>query len=118
MIVFHGVGKQIEHDLLEALAIDHDVRAAPEGVDRDSAIGGHWPDNRERFADGFAQRHGLQREIEPAGFDARNVEHFVDQPQQVAAAAEDLLDVVGLLRITIVRLQKLAEAEDRIEGRA
>ena len=42
-----------------------------------------------------ATRHRLERERQPAGLDAGDVEHLVDQVEQVPAALEDLADALA-----------------------
>ena len=69
----------------------------------------------------FRHRHRLERHRHAAGFDPRQVEHLVDQPQQVLAALEHLLDALAMAlgqRLLLVALQQLREAEDRVERRA
>jgi hypothetical protein len=63
----------------------------------------------------------LEVELHLAGFDLREVEHGVDQLEEVLAGGIDLLEVVGELlgaEVGGVLLQHLAVADDGVERRA
>ena len=60
--------------------------------------------------DDLERLHRLHRQRQVPGFDARDVEHFVDQRQQVLAAAQDLRDALLPIVGQIVELEQLREA--------
>ena len=51
------------------------------------------------------------------GFNAGNVQHFVDQIQQVPTTFEDLPDALGLFFRQVLGGQQLREPQHRIERR-
>ena len=50
-----------------------------------------------------------------ARLDAGDVEHFVDQAQQVLAAAQDVVDAVGLIRRQAIEVEELRESHDGVQ---
>ena len=64
--------------------------------------------------DAFGQ-HRLRRELERPGLDAGDVEHLVDEVEEVASASEDLLDRVASVLVEVLGLEQLGEAEHRVE---
>src|SRR5437867_2473022 len=60
----------------------------------------------------------LQRQLKPSSYDPATCENSVDEAQQVAASAENLLDALSLLGRRSVQLQQLRKAQDRVQGRA
>ena len=67
--------------------------------------------------DDLERVHRLHRQRQVPRLDARDVEHLVDQRQQVRAAAQDLRDALLAIVGQIVELEQLGEAEDRVERR-
>ena len=68
----------------------------------------------------LGQREGRDLEIDLAGLDLREVEDVVDQRQQVACRAEDVVEVLGLLLVDLAEqllAQHLREAADRVQRR-
>ncbi len=61
---------------------------------------------------------GLKRDGQPARLNARNVQHLIDEFQQMAAALQDILDRFPLLRVKRVHFQELGEAQDGVERSA
>src|SRR6266567_4955595 len=53
-----------------------------------------------------------------AGLDAADVQHLVDEAEQVAPPLEDVAQALALLRPRRVDLQELRESQDRIHGGA
>ena len=60
----------------------------------------------------------LERKRQAASLDPRNVEHLVDQPEQMPPGGQDVRQAVALLGVEGVHLEHLAEAQDRIERRS
>ena len=76
---------------------------------------------RHAFLQQLGHLHRLERDLQLAGLDQRQIEHLVDQAQQVACAAQDLADMFALLlgeRVLRVGDQQLPETEDRVHRRA
>ena len=64
------------------------------------------------------QRERRHLELHPAGLDLGQVEHVVDEGEQVAARGEDVVEVLLLLLVDVAEHpipQHLREAEDRVE---
>ena len=64
------------------------------------------------------QRERRDLEVDLAGLDLREVEHVVDQRQQVARRGEDVVEVLGLLVVDLAEqllAQHLREAADRVQ---
>ena len=59
--------------------------------------------------------HGHHGELEVSTLDPGDVEHLVDQVEEVAARPQDVVDAVGLEDREIVQLQQLREAQDRVQ---
>ena len=108
-------------------------RARLEVVDRDRArlgvrreqvdagLGGERRDHRQRVDHDFLEVDRLHRDHHLARLDARQVEHVVDQREQMRAGVLDVLDALELRhrrRPGGVEAQQLGEAEHRVEGSA
>ena len=118
-VVLHGVGQQVEQDLLEPLAVGVDVAMAPVRVDQLDLAGlGLGPDEVEALLDHQVQGDRLEGQGHGAGLDPGDVEHLVDELEQVAAALEDLAHGLDLGLVQLLQLEELGEAEDRVERRA
>jgi hypothetical protein len=120
VVVLDGVGDEVEQHLLEALAVGADVEAGVAvPLQADGALGGERAGEVEHLGHDEIDGDRLEREGEPARLDAGDVQHLVDQAEQVAAAAEDLPGP-GTLSLGGPRIhrQDLGEAEDGVEGRA
>ncbi len=64
------------------------------------------------------QHHHVQRyvlEFEPTGLELREVEHVVDQHQQVVAGAMDVVEPLALPRLEPRAPEQAAEADDAVE---
>ena len=87
-------------------------------MQRDAALGGQRADEFQRLRQRVHDADRLQGKLHAPGLDARDVEHLVDQPEQMPARADDVADAVRLRRRQVLHLQDLAEAEDGVERRA
>ena len=120
-VVLHGVGKKIEEDLLEPLTIgEHEIAAAirrrKDGLDLEPR--GERADEFERVVEEAPELDRLRRKREPSGLDARDVEHLIDERQQMPPGARDVLDALRLAGRRFVELEELGEAEYRVHRRA
>ena len=86
---------------------------------RDAAPVRQRGDQPDAFVDDRTDVHRLQRQVDAAGLDLGQVQHFVDQFQQVLAGLEDFLHAVQVLAGQGgVVFHQLAEAENGVHGRA
>ena len=89
-----------EQDLLEALAIRVYVPVVREPVgvagEDDVAIAGERADERQRLPDRVGERDRLGRDGHPAGLDSRELEHLVDQFEQMSRSVEHEADMLAL----------------------
>src|SRR5207253_846789 len=79
-------------------------------VERDPVLGREGADDVESAAQGLAHRDRLQRELQAPGLDPADVEHLVDQSQEMPARLEDLRDAFLLIHRERLHLQELREA--------
>ena len=93
-----GVGEQVEQDLADTGVVRHDWDRRRAGLDPHLLFllraerGGIGNDALNRFVQvggGQVQRH-------PAGFDLRQVEHRVDEAEQVLSVAENGIEELAL----------------------
>ena len=118
-----GVAQNVEQALLELGAVGAhaaEVVRRPD-FERVAVLLGQRNDERAHL---FEQRHDLdvfEIDVHPAGLDLRQIENVVDQAEQMAAGAFDLLEVGNetfLAEIGRLFLQDLAVADDGVERRA
>ncbi|MNZ89026.1 hypothetical protein D3C78_1079290 [compost metagenome] len=120
-VVLDGVGDQVDQHLLEAgvVGLQPDVAAGVLGeLQVDAVLLGDRHQGGAGVLEHVAQADALDRQVDVPGLDARQVEHLVDQREQVVAAAVDLLDLALLAlvqRMFLAALQQLGEAEDGVE---
>ena len=70
--------------------------------------------------EGLAQREAGDLELDLPGLDLRQVEHVVDQREQVVARGQDVVEVLLLLLVDLAEHalpQHLREADDRVQRR-
>ena len=118
-----GVGQVVVEHLLEACRVEH--QAVQRRIDVDFKVQllvhQHAVEYRADIAHQAAQVHRLGAEVELARLDLGQVEHVVDQAQQVVAAAADVaqeLLMLGRCHRHSARVQQLGEADDRVQRRA
>ena len=93
----------------------------PAVVERDALLPRGHAEHRDDFGQELVRRAGDGLDLQLAGFDLGNVEHVVQQLQQVLAAGADGFEEVGpFLFVAAVGAadQQLGEAEDAVERRA
>ena len=116
-VVFDRIGQQVQQHLGQALAVGNDARIRRQCRQRPqlhACVGGHGRHQRQRLLQGARQRdrHDIQRQA--SGLDLGDVQHLVDQREQVLAGAQNVTDI-GLLRLGRVHVQQLRKAQDRVE---
>src|SRR5256885_3109621 len=75
-------------------------------------------DERDGVLDHALGRDRLEVQLEPAGFDLRQIEDVVDQREQVPAARQHVLDEFGVLRRECLPAffeEQLGKADDRVQ---
>ena len=120
-VVFDPVGKQVEEHLVEPPAVGaHQERpVAPAGFDDlDTVLPGQGLDELGGGGERLAGVHRFEVELHVAGLDAGDVEHLVDEVEQVPAPLEDLFDAGALRGRQVFEVEQLAEAQDGVERRA
>ena len=79
------------------------------------------PHRRDAALECFLEREGAHFELDLTGLDLGQVEHIVDQGEQVVGRGEDVLQVLGLLFVHLpeqLLAQHLGEADDRVQWRS
>ena len=66
-------------------------------------------------AQGLSHWNRLQRELRAPGLDPADVEHLIDQPQEVPPSLENVRDTLLLVGRQRFHLQELREAQDPVE---
>ena len=97
---------------------EHVARLAGAFEQMDALLGGERGDQLQHVGDDLADQDRFGGQGEAARFDVRDVEHLVDEVQQMAAAFEDVADRIALVVVQVADLQQLTEAEHRVERRA
>ena len=118
----HRIAQQVEQQLAQA----HLVAVAPQrhgGVDLAAQAQALGAGQRPRRLDGRLQAihqvEVMRLQHQGAGLDARQVEHMLDQAQQVAAAGADDVHQLGPpCRIGTLGLQQLGRADHAVERAA
>jgi hypothetical protein len=116
-----GFGGQVQQHLLEPLVVGPDGPAGVVrrgGLDGDVTLRGQRADQVDGVPDDPEHVHRLRRPRQAAGLAAGDVEHLVDQAEQVLAGRDDVVDALGLLSAELLEPEELGEAEDGVEGGA
>ena len=120
-VVLDGVGQQVDQHLAQAHRVgQHQARhrAAVQVNAGGLRIGGH---QRQRGLDEGRQRHRLPRHPQFAGLGGGQVQHIVDQRQQMAAGLVDVGQPAPLLigvDVALAQPQQLRKAQHRVQRRA
>ena len=85
-----GIGEQVDQHLAnpERVGVDPEIRLVPE-FQRDARVAGERLDLMADLVQQRCDRHLHDAEIDATRLDPGQVDHVVDQPQQVAAAPLD-----------------------------
>ncbi len=118
-----SVGEQVEQNLPYSHAVGDDLERTL--VHPDVALlelgGPEAGGVRHRAGDRFAEVGGREGECHPAGFDLREIEHAVDQVEQVLPIAQHRLQQVSLLVRELAQpagQEEIGESDDRVERRS
>jgi hypothetical protein len=116
VVVLHSVGQEIQQHLLEPLTISHHVGFPGDRFGKgDPARRGLGTNEVEGPADGVTGEDCLERDRQSVRLDPRDVENFVDEGEEVAAALQDVRNALALLHVQGVELEQLGEADDAVE---
>jgi len=118
-VVLDGVGQEVQQHLLEPLAVAEDVGGARDvGTDQDDLVlVGQGPDQADRLGGDVGQGDRLQGQRQPSRLDGGDVEHLVDEAEQVPRPRHYVAEVVALLGVQVVQIQQLGEPEDGVQRR-
>src|SRR5206468_3246977 len=94
------VRQQVVQDLLESprIGVQRRQRFGDGQLQIDVALAGDRAQLAAHLAAHVGQNGGHAREVHATGLDLRDVEHVVDQRQQVSTALEDVQQVLSLQR--------------------
>ena len=119
--VLDGVAEQVEENLDEPLPIGPHVDAVgalDAHADGDPPLVGGLGDQADALLEDAANIERLQRHDLAARLDARDVEHVVDQAEQVRPGPLDGVDGGSLVLARLAHLEQVAESEHCRQGRA
>ena len=116
-----GIGQQVAQDLPQAHVVtEHPGRDTP--LDRvahaHALLDGHRLEHLDRLGQAGAQVDRRRLELQPSGFDLREVEDAVQQAQQTLGAIADRRHGLGLLGRQRAVQQDLGHADHAVHGRA
>ena len=120
-VVLHGVDEQVQQHLLKPLRVREDVAvqtAVHVGGQLDVARPGERPHELERVGKRLAGVHRTRGQVLGAGLQARDLQHLVDECEEVFAGLEDVLDAGSTLGSQRLEGQELPEPDDRVQRRA
>src|SRR5438093_7052503 len=116
----HCVGEQVEQDLLHLSWVGFDQIDARRNLEpqRDRMPHRAFPHHRDAVLQRLDQRERVDVELHPACLDLRQIEDVVDEAEQVAAGAEHVVQVFGLLWVEWPKHlleEHLREPDDGVE---
>ena len=116
-------GEQVEDDLADPALVSFDGidRRIGRELDANALVARALAHHDHAALEGVAQRERRDLELDLACLDLREIEHVVDQRQQVVGGGEDVVEVLLLLRVQLAEhalAQDLGEADDRVQRRA
>ena len=120
-VELHGVDQQVQQHLPEPLRVGEHVAVQPAvhvGGQLHVARPGQRRHELERVGERLAGVHRLGGEVLRAGLQARDLQHLVDEREEVFAGLLDVLHAGSSLGPQRLEGQELPEADDRVERRA
>ncbi len=121
VVVLDGIGQQVQQHLAQARRIGQRHAGQCRAAQLDLALPRRARHQRQRLGHQRRQRHRLQADADLAAFQAGQVEHVVDQRQQVLAGHLDLLQAAPACfgrDLLAVAEHQLREAQHRVQRRA
>ena len=119
---FGGVAQEIDQDLAQLVLVAEQGRQSP--LDLLDQLHAPAPDHRLDGAQALVEErleHELERpHVHASGLDLGQVEHVVDQPEQMVGAGQDLLEIAVLAlgqEILAAAHDQPGEADDRVHRR-
>ena len=120
---FGGVAQEIDQDLAQLVLVAEQGRQSP--LDLLDQLHAPAPDHRLDGAQALVEQrleHELERpHVHASGLDLGQIEHVVDQPEQMVGAGQDLLEIAVLAlgqEILAATHDQPGEADDRVHRRA
>lgn len=117
-VVVHGVRQQVEQHLAQPPVVRKHkaVQSAMEvALDLDPALRGERCDHLQRVGQRIARMHGLDRFTVTAQLDVRDVEHLVDQFEEMPPGVHDAADVMDGVGRQTTGQQQLPETENAVQ---
>src|SRR5213596_3723507 len=103
----HRVGEQVEQDLfdLRSVGVKREVARRQLDLERELLLLYERLDLLRDLGHNVAERHVVEMQRHPAGFDLREVENVVDQRKQMLSCALDSLEALLLPRreVAVIR---------------
>src|SRR6266446_7211336 len=115
-----GVGQEVQEYLLHLplVAADHPEPLVDGASKPDSASARPLSHQDQRVLDGLRQIELAEFQLQPPGFDLRQIEDVVDEGEQMPSRVQDVLQVFGLLLVQLAEHplgQDFREANDRVQ---
>ena len=119
----HGIGQQIEHDLLQRarVAAHGDAISVQPVLDPHAALVRPRPQHADAGSHHHAKLDDFIRKVIAARLDLREIEHVIDHVEQMMAGRVDLRRIFDVVRADLAErlvADQLREANDGIQRRA
>jgi hypothetical protein len=121
VVVLQRIRQQVAEHLAHAPGVGPHRGVHRADAQRDAGPGGLGCQPVDRLGEQRGQRHRLAHEVQGAGFDRAQVEHVLDQRQQVLRRVDDAFATLALprrQRSRLVAQHQLGETEHRVQRRA
>ena len=117
---FDGVAQDVQHDLPEPEGVRQNVRVGGVTVFRELKLSALQisPGNCQHVVDDDPQIHGFRIKGNFSAFNAADVQHIVDETQQMFRAAADFFQRNRHLRVVVLLFRDVGVADDGVHGRA
>ncbi len=105
---------------MKPLPIGHDIIGRLQQRRRsqlDATLRGQRAHEAERFFQSLRHANRLEGQLQIARFDPADVEHFVNEIEQVTAGANDVIDARALGLRWVLSFQELPKSENGVERR-
>ena len=119
-VVLDRVRQQVEQHLRKPLPVRMDavVRERFSAVLQVTvALCGEWANQAQHFVQQSANIDGFEGKLLTVGFDAGEIEHLVDEGEEVLAGFQDVIHPFALIRRQFLPGKKLGKTEHAVHGR-
>ena len=122
-VVLDGIAEQVEQNLTQPHGIGHHEQVGHFAAHRDAARVELRSEQRQRAGHQRGKRHGLQIDPQLAALQARQIEHIVDQAEQMLAGRTDVFEPAPALHRSgigclFVGQQQLRKSQHGVQWRA